>query len=169
MRRGIVAFALVGACSDRPSAPPLPEVLVVVDTDLPSPLVASRLRVDLYTEDGTWFDSSDVARPSPNDWPASFGVYSEDDGKERVVKVRLRIYPDGYVRDYRGERFAPWTAPFTPPVGDGTPRLSKDDKDVTPRTEPQPLVTVDRLFALRLSPGNAGARGLPCMVHASAR
>ncbi len=151
-----VALLASSSCSDRPSAPPLPAALIVVDTDLPAPLVASRLRVDLYAEDGTWFDSSDIARPSAADWPASFGVYTEDESRERLVWVRLRIHPEGRTTDYRGERFRDWTAPFDTRGGDGNPRLMKDGKDVTPPTEPQPLATVDRLVLVRLKPEKRG-------------
>ena len=50
----LFALSLVPACgtSDESS------FLVVVDTDLPTPEVASRLRVDAYTEAGVWFDTT---------------------------------------------------------------------------------------------------------------
>jgi hypothetical protein len=51
------AVALASGCASS-APPPLPEVLVVVDTDLPVPRVASRLRIDLYAEDGRWFASA---------------------------------------------------------------------------------------------------------------
>jgi formylglycine-generating enzyme required for sulfatase activity len=83
------------------------EALFVVDTDMPVPQLAGRLRVDLYAEDGTWFESRDIGRSDPLDWPASFGVYSDDDVNPKRVLVRLRAYPEGAVRDYRGEHFKP--------------------------------------------------------------
>lgn len=154
----VVTSALVSvmACNGREQLPPLPEVLVVVDTDLPVPLVASRLRIDLYSADGTWFDSNDIARPSPSEWPASFSVYSDDESRSRDVWIRLRAYPEGRQTDYRGERFRGWDAPFAEPAGDGNPRLVKNGVDVTPSFEPPHLLTVDRLVLVTLTPGKKG-------------
>jgi formylglycine-generating enzyme required for sulfatase activity len=90
------------ACTPR-SAPPLGEVLVVVDTNVPAPAFAGRLRVDLYDESGAWIDSADFVLPNADDWPTSFAIYT--DGARRRVLARLRAYPEGKVRDYRGERF----------------------------------------------------------------
>lgn len=129
----VVACAALGtACSDREQLPPLPQVLVVVDTDLPVPLVASRLRIDLYTEDGTWFESNDIARPTKNEWPASFSVFSDDESRTRSVWVRLRAYPEGRQT--------------------GDPRLLRAGADDTPAFEPPHLLTVDRLLLVKLVP-----------------
>ena len=152
------AFATsVAGCSARRQLPPLPEAIVIVDTNLPVSLVASRLRIDLYSDNGTWFDSSDVARPTPADWPASFSVYSDDESRVKPVWIRLRAYPEGRQTDYRGERFRDWDAPFADPPGDGSPRLMKAGVDVTPATEPPPLLTVDRLVLVHLVPEQRGA------------
>jgi hypothetical protein len=143
MRRSLVALACVAGCSAfEREAPPLPEALVVVDTNLPVPLVAGRLRVDLYTEDGTWFDSSDFGRPDPRDWPASFSVYSSDESRARSVFVRLRAYPEGAVDAYDS--------------GTARPRIVRDGIDVTPKTEPSPRMTVDRLVLVNLAPQRRG-------------
>jgi formylglycine-generating enzyme required for sulfatase activity len=147
------ALAVVSSLSCKDSSlPPLPESIVVVDTNLPVPGVASRLRIDLYAEDGHWFDSRDVALPDPRDWPTSFGVFSDDESRERTVWVRLRAYPDGRVRDYRGERTLEWEKPFAVLTGDDQPRLVRDGADLTPSFEPEPLVTVDRLVRVQLRP-----------------
>ncbi len=127
----------VSGCADRELAP-LGEVLVVVDTDLPVPRVASALRVDTYASDGTWLESRDIALRDPRDWPASFSVQSADDLRERDVVVRLRIHGER-VRD----------------VVSG-PRLVSDGRDVTPVSEPEPSLTVDRVLLLHLSPGRVG-------------
>ena len=79
---GLSAFA----CGKVESLPPLPQALVVVDTNLPVPLAVARLRVDLYREDGTWFESSDFTRDDPHAWPVSFGIYA-DEGQRRGVAV----------------------------------------------------------------------------------
>jgi len=157
-----VAIATAG-CTDE--IPPLGEALLVVDTDLPVPRLAARLRLDVYSSDGTqWQLSRDVALPDPGAWPASFSLYNPEEGASRSALVRLRVYPQGKVRDYRGERFAPkpdgsdpaarWV-PGDPSPNEG-PRLIIDGVDLTPPTEPLPLVAVDRLLSLQLKPGERG-------------
>jgi formylglycine-generating enzyme required for sulfatase activity len=137
-----------GGCSR--SLPPLPQAFVVVDTDLPVPQVISRARIDLYAEDGHWFDSRDVALPDPRDWPTSFLVYNDDESREPLVWVRVRVYPDGRRRPYLGERRLDWSAPFTVPAGSNQPRLVQGGFDVTPPEEPEPLDTVDRVVRMHL-------------------
>src|SRR5262249_50811119 len=139
---------------------PLGEVLVVVDTDLPAPRLAGRLRIDTYGTDGTWYATRDVALARPGDWPTSFGAYIPDAASERAAIVRLRVYPDGKVRDYRGGRFEPRVASGAPlaapplPEPTGTPRLRDDaGNDIPPASEPQPLLSVDRLLRVRVVPG----------------
>jgi formylglycine-generating enzyme required for sulfatase activity len=91
-------FAVVLAgCSE----PPFGETLVVVDTDVSVPRFVSRLRIDLFTADGRWYDSRDVAALRPADWPVSFSVVT-DTRPGGVVRLRLRAYPEGAIRDYRG-------------------------------------------------------------------
>jgi len=147
-----LSSVLAAGCAES-TLPPYPEAFVVVDTNLPIPGLVSRLRIDLYAADGTWFDSRDVGLPDARDWPASFSVYSDDDSRERTVWVRLRAYPDTRVRDYRGERRLEWSAPFVVPPGDGLPRLLRGLTDLTPTTEPDPLLAVDRLVRVVLRPG----------------
>ena len=138
--------------------PHTPKPLIVVDTDLPVPQIAGRLRVDLYAEDGTWYVSRDVGLPGVTDWPASFSVYSPNEASDTEVLMRLRVYPDGFVRDYLGEQYENRNGPLPNPAGvnDTGPRLVTNGVDVTPPSEPQPLVTVDRLVLLRLQPGVRG-------------
>jgi formylglycine-generating enzyme required for sulfatase activity len=131
-----VALAPV-ACGAR-ELPPLGEAVIVVDTDLPVPRVASGLRVDTYSADGTWLDSRDVALRDPRDWPASFSVQAADDLRERDVVVRVRVH---------GERTRDVV---------GGPRLVIDGRDVTPAAEPAPALTVDRLLLVRVRPGERG-------------
>lgn len=138
------------------SLPPWAEALIVIDTDAPVPQVVSRVRVDLYDAEGTWFDSRDLARPDPRDWPVSFSVYSDDELHDERVWIRARAYPEGRVRDYRGERFRPWGGEIVDVEGDGEPRLVRDGDDVTPSTEPQPLATIDQLVFVELEPGVRG-------------
>lgn len=135
----------------------MPEVLVVVDTDLPVPRAAARLRIDLYDEDGRWFDTRDVARPNREDWPASFGVHAIEAERTTVIWIRARAYPEGSVRDYLGERFVDLGGSLAvSSSGDGRPRLFVDGVDRTPSSEPAPLVTVDRMFGVRLEPAKKG-------------
>jgi formylglycine-generating enzyme required for sulfatase activity len=111
----LLAVAALPACSDE--LPPLGEVVVYVDTDLPVPAMASRLRVDVFDHAGAWRTSRDHALGSPSDWPVSFSVVSTDESAPTEAMVRLRAYRDVRTRDYRGERFVapeiyqdPWTA-----------------------------------------------------------
>jgi formylglycine-generating enzyme required for sulfatase activity len=103
---------LVGAvlCSCRSTLPPYGQTIVLVDTDLAAPRFAGALRVDLYDEGGNWYESQDVVRANADDWPASFTVYSQDDSHDANVLVRLRVFPEGRTRPYRGERFVPRVA-----------------------------------------------------------
>ncbi len=139
----------VSSCGVDP-LPPLGEVVLFVHTDLPSPRIAGRLRIDLYDTDGHWFLSRDLARPNADDWPPSFSVYSEDPSPKHVW-VRLRVYPEGKVRDYLGERLQDWPEVLSPDAdGSGLPRLILDGIDETPATEPDPLLSVDRLLLLQI-------------------
>ena len=138
---------------------PVGEVLVVVDTDMPVPTVINRLRIDLYTPDGSWFESRDVARSKKADWPTSFGVFLPDPAREGSVVVRLRAYLDGEVRDYRGERYVVPKSNAKPfeiaqPAGPAvdTRLLRTDGSDGTPKSEPEPATTIDRLLLVRVRP-----------------
>jgi formylglycine-generating enzyme required for sulfatase activity len=66
------------------------------------------------------------------------------------------VYPEGGVDSYEGERFRDVDAPFARIAPTERPRLTRDGLDVTPATEPSPLLTVDRLVLVRLRPGNRG-------------
>jgi len=154
----VVLVGAIASCSGTSSTlPPLGEVVIAVDTDLPIAF-ANRLRIDVF-EDGTWIESRDLVRPSVGSWPASFSVYSPDPQVGRVATVRLRAYPDGRTREYHGERFAPRDPAIFAPGdranidGDELPRLLRDGVDLTPKDEPVPLATVDRLVRVRVIPG----------------
>lgn len=154
--RALLVATSIGACNLDAEKPPLPEVLVVVDTNVPVPLVAARLRVDLYDDRGVWFDSTDFGRPDIRDWPASFSVYSEDESRERTIWIRLRTYPEGAVDTYLGERLRDVRNPFAPVPPTYGPRLVREGRDVTPEAEPSPLLTVDRLVRVVLRPETRG-------------
>jgi sulfatase modifying factor 1 len=135
-----VATGPTGCRPQGVAPPPLGEAVLVVDTDLPVPAMAGRLRVDLFTSDGTWYAARDLALPHTSDWPASFAVALTDGEPAKDVVVRLRVYPEAGWQDYRGML-----------------RLTVDGGvDVTPTTEPLPGPAVDRLVALHLQPGVAG-------------
>lgn len=155
------ALALLGAaCAEKTTDISVGQALVVVDTDMPVPAHASRLRIDLFTAEGRWYASRDVSLARASDWPTSFGAFVPEGEAERVVIIRLRAYPEGGVRDYRGERFAPrpprsdaadalLEQPLPPPSGQ--PRLvDESGVDTTPSTEPQPLLAIDRLIRVRV-------------------
>lgn len=152
MRRALavaLAFAALASSACTKDLPPLPEVVLSVDTDLPVPLAVSDLRVDLFDENGTWFQSADFARPDPRDWPVSFGVYADGSTTKRVW-VRLRAYPTGQVKDYRGEAPHVWGGPMDPTPRSNAPRLLSNGVDITPASAPWPFVTVDRLLFVEL-------------------
>ncbi len=156
------AFALASCGGDGVTMlAPLGEVEIVVDTDMPVPRLVSRLRVDVYAEPRvSWLESREFLRASPADWPTSFVVYSPEPDRGGSILVRLRAYLDGKVRDYRGERYAE-----SPPEGDpgaiapvpaatNLPRLlDATGRDITPLSEPQPLLTIDRLVRVAVTPG----------------
>jgi formylglycine-generating enzyme required for sulfatase activity len=156
MRRWVFALSVLSGCAR--TAPPLPEVVVEVDTDVAVPRLLSRLRVDLYDEAGVWLESRDLPLRDESDWPASFSLFASDE-RPRTVHVRARGYRDIAVRDYRGERFVgepsddePAAALPTPPPLTDEPRLVRGGADVTPGTEPAPASAIDRLFRVRLLP-----------------
>ena len=71
-----------------------------VDTDGAVPTLVSRLRVDVYTADGSrWYASRDTSHASPADWPVSFALSRGDPQEPRQALVRLRAYAEGAVRD----------------------------------------------------------------------
>ena len=94
--------------------PPLGEVVVSIDTDALVPQMVGRLRIDLFDEQGHWFESRDIARTNTSDWPASFSLFTADLQEPRTVLLRARAYLEGRTREYRGERFAD-AAPYTEP------------------------------------------------------
>jgi formylglycine-generating enzyme required for sulfatase activity len=135
MKRSHLALATMSmlACACRPShteLPPYGEALLFVDTDLPVPQLAARLRVDLYSEEGKWFESRDIGRSDPQGWPASFSVFSDDETRDRRVLVRLRAYPEGITRPYNGERFAPRPEFHEPPVAHDRRELCANTPDL---------------------------------------
>ncbi|AKU97709.1 serine/threonine kinase [Labilithrix luteola] len=146
--------------------PPFGQLHLTVSTDGPVPSVVSRLRIDVYRSDGRWIDSHDQPLRSRSDWPTSFTVYASDTRMERV-RIRLRAYASDYLRDYRGERYQPpppddAALDFVPdpPVGDEQPRLFLNGVDVTPRSEPAPGVTIDRLMWVALDEGSIGSASI---------
>ncbi len=144
------------SCCSPAALAPLGEVILVVDTDAPLALVTT-LRIDIYSEEGKWLESREFNRIDAHSWPTSFSVFSPEPGQERRALVRLRVFPSGRVRDYRGERFEPAPlgrapgelVPPAPPT-DGPRILRADGRDGTPRYEPQPTATIDRLLAVRV-------------------
>ncbi|HEY8080122.1 MAG TPA: SUMF1/EgtB/PvdO family nonheme iron enzyme [Labilithrix sp.] len=149
------ALAILAACGGAQQAPPAyGEALFAVDTDLAVPQLASRLRVDVFAEDGTWIESRDIGRSDPRDWPATFSVYADDDTREHRALVRLRAYPEGSTRSYAGERFRP-IAPYEPP------RVARDLADLCANAPP--LAVGDRVTLRRgATPITDVVPGVPC-------
>lgn len=165
----------LGSCGQTPpTLTPYPQALLVIDTDLPAPSIAGVMRVDFFAEDGTWFESRTEHVPDPSAWPLSLGVYSTQKERDSRVLVRVRIYPEGRERDYRGERYAANTLEAegagTTGAGDASADAQAEDAalapvlpalnrspgvDETPQTEPRPHVTIDRLLIVSVAPGTA--------------
>jgi formylglycine-generating enzyme len=156
-------LATSAACGDSGSTkelPPLGEVLVIVDTDAAVPALVNRLRIDAFSADGTWYASNDFLLEEPSQWPTSFGVYSGNPDQGGTVTLRLRAYADGNVRDYLGERYqarpvggppSQIVPPPSPPPGEAPRLLAPDGSDITPMTEPQPLLAIDYLVVIPVS------------------
>lgn len=104
------ASSLVLAVACQGELAPYPGARVAVDTDLPVPRAVERLRVDIYDEAGVWLETRDYPRLRPEDWPATFSVFTADELRPKTLTLRLRAYSEGAVRDYRGPRY---TAPPT--------------------------------------------------------
>lgn len=156
-----LAWASVGAACRDP-LPPYAQTEIRVDTDAPE--VISRLRVDVWSAQGSWLDSRTFSVRNRADWPVSFVVFRETEA-EGAAFVRLRGFRDGDERDYRGERHVivdPQASDdrvvgWSPATEE--PRLIKDGSDRTPRTEPLPALSIDRLVELPLrSPGATDVR-----------
>jgi formylglycine-generating enzyme required for sulfatase activity len=99
--------------------PPRGEVVVFVDTDLPVPELASSMRVDVFTRDGDWIESGEVFLGGAGAWPASFGLVNLHDRGLAEALLRIRVFPEGATRLYRGEGLdAP--VPWDPPTPKGS-------------------------------------------------
>jgi formylglycine-generating enzyme required for sulfatase activity len=152
--------------------PPLGEVVVIVDTDAVVPSLVGRLRVDAFDEKGTWYASQDFGLESASQWPTSFGVYAAKPNLGGAVTLRLRGYADGNVRDYLGKRYQPRPtgglpseivlAP-SPPPGHAPRLLDAKGSDITPSAEPEPLLAIDRLVIVQVSPNEV--RGTSVVLH----
>jgi formylglycine-generating enzyme required for sulfatase activity len=109
----VLSVGSAGGCQSEP--PPLGEVLVVADTDVPLTFV-NRVRVDVYGSDGTWRTTNDFPLLSATDWPMSFSLVSPSaSGPPEPLLVRLRAYRDSKTRPYLGERFEA-REKFVPPT-----------------------------------------------------
>lgn len=84
------------------SAPARPQLLIEVDTDVPTPEQAledeefsvdaalDTLRIDVIREDGTVVDFLDVVAPTSDDWPITFGALPPEDASQ--VRFHMRLF-----------------------------------------------------------------------------
>ncbi len=120
-QHALALLVLVAGCDQ--VAPPRPQALVFIDTDLDSPVLAERVRVDVLAEvDGAWQPACDgcsreVAISSADDWPLSFGVEAPLDGSER--RVRATLFPIGRISAGRALPESAIEGIFTLTFGDG--------------------------------------------------
>ncbi|RLB53984.1 MAG: hypothetical protein DRJ42_10435 [Deltaproteobacteria bacterium] len=95
----IAATLAVGCTAD--AAPPRPQALVIVDTDLPSPELADRVRIEVLalSVDGRSIEcdgcSREISIETDADWPISFGVEAPPPGDRRLVRATL--FPVGRI------------------------------------------------------------------------
>lgn len=136
MRHGLAttlacALALsVSSCSSE--APPRPQVVLIIDTDLPPSGLAAAddtfpveatvdtIRVEALDEHGTPYEEREFIVPERADWPLSLGISSQ---QAPVVRLRIRAFRASLARGYSA---------------------SKTD------FEPHRTVTIDRLVTLDL-------------------
>ena len=65
----LVALATLSGCES--SLEPYGSVVIELDTDLPVPRLASRTRIDVHREDGTWIAAREVSFRDASELPAS--------------------------------------------------------------------------------------------------
>ncbi|MCA9643608.1 MAG: SUMF1/EgtB/PvdO family nonheme iron enzyme [Polyangiaceae bacterium] len=103
--RALASVVLVGSllglqgCGE--NTPVRPQLLIEVDTDVPTvaqaiadPAVSQdatldTLRIDVINADGSVVDFIDVVAPTPDDWPISFGALPPDAGSQVTFRMRL--------------------------------------------------------------------------------
>jgi formylglycine-generating enzyme required for sulfatase activity len=127
-KAALTIAAVLAGCTSAPFG----EVLVNVDSEPTVPGFVGQLRIDLYTPSGTWYQSRDVVTPDPLAWPISFSLYT-DGPDDKTVRMRLRAFREGNVRDYQGERFD--DTPFVePPSAHSLAELCADPPELPPAT-----------------------------------
>lgn len=92
---------LLGCLACGESAPVRAQLLIEVDTDIPTVSQAladpslsddatlDTLRIDVINADGTVVDFIDVVAPTPEDWPISFGALPPGAGSRVTFRMRL--------------------------------------------------------------------------------
>lgn len=116
-------------------------VFVSLDTDVAVPRLADRVRIDVYAVEPklVWIASRDLAIGVHDEadagvvaapLPMSFTIDAEERGQ---VLLRVRLYREGDVRDLDPEL-----------------RLRVHDDDLTPRSEPEPGLSIDRLALIEV-------------------
>ena len=124
---------------------------LVLDTNLPMPRVANRVRIDVFVEDAAsqlglrWISTKELDVRSHDEVPVSFSVFTQSETPARAL-VRIRVYDASFVRDYLGERFHDGDPSIADlPPNESSPRLLVNSVDQSPLFEPLPLVAFDRL------------------------
>jgi formylglycine-generating enzyme required for sulfatase activity len=132
----IGALLMIAGCQ----ALPYGEVLIVADTDVSVPDQVAALQIDLFDENGVWFESRLATTLQRESWPVSFALTTDGNLPKRA-RVRLRAYPDGRVSDYHGGAWAPpppyvepWSPTSTAELCSNTPELPANT-EVTLRHE----------------------------------
>jgi formylglycine-generating enzyme required for sulfatase activity len=63
-------------------------VMVRIDTDLPTPEIASKMRIEIQTENGAPISTREVDLVGPESLPVSFAIE-----RDESVRIRARVYP----------------------------------------------------------------------------
>src|SRR5579883_3328289 len=120
---GLLAVACASGGCTRDSPPP-PQLLVVLDTDVPVPEFADRVRIEVFDSLGDTPPSTrEVVVSSAADLPISFGFRAADDASTGTARLRVRAY------------------------------RSADTVFDSNGAEPQVVSTIDRIVNLRADPG----------------
>jgi formylglycine-generating enzyme required for sulfatase activity len=125
---GVLATAIAcGTAACDKTAQPRPQLVVVLDTDVPVPEFADRVRIELFDGDDQPLAAvREVVISSAADLPISFGFRAPDNASTGTGRLRVRAYRSSdIVFDANG-------------------------------AQPQVASTMDRLVNLRVDPGSLG-------------
>lgn len=84
---------LATACAQE--APLRPQSVLYVNTDVPVPLLADTIRIEVLDPSGAILQQSTSVHPNPSDWPVSMGVAPSLGGGD--TRIRLRLFGASHI------------------------------------------------------------------------